>query len=86
MDEESPTLRARMHAERHPDGRPVYSPLMGLSLLVFFALAAQCMSTLAAVKRGTRSWRWPAFLFVYMSALAWGLSFVVWQVGTRLGG
>jgi ferrous iron transport protein B len=85
VDEESPTLRARMHAERHADGRPVYSPLMGLSLLVFFALAAQCMSTLAAVKRETRSWRWPAFLFAYMSALAWVLSFVVWQVGTRLG-
>lgn len=85
VDEESPTLRARMHAERHPDGRPVYSPLAGLSLLVFFSLAAQCMSTLAAVKRETRSWRWPAFVFGYMSALAWLCSLGVWQIGRALG-
>ena len=85
VDEESPTLRARLHAERHADGRTVYSPLAGLSLLVFFALAAQCMSTLAAIKRETRSWKWPAFVFGYMTALAWGMSFLVWQVGTALG-
>jgi ferrous iron transport protein B len=85
VDEESATLRERMRAERHADGRPVYSPLAGLSLLVFFALAAQCMSTLAAVKRETRSWRWPTFVFGYMTALAWGGSFLVWQVGRALG-
>ncbi len=85
VDEESATLRERMRAEHHADGRPVYSPLAGLSLLVFFALAAQCMSTLAAVKRETRSWRWPSFVFGYMTALAWGASFLVWQVGRALG-
>jgi ferrous iron transport protein B len=59
--------------------------LVGLSLMVFFALACQCMSTLAAVKRETRTWRWPVFLFVYMTALAWIASFVVYQGGRLLG-
>ena len=54
------------------DGRPVYTPLVGLSLMVFFALACQCMSTLAVVKRETRGWRWPVFLFAYMTALGLG--------------
>lgn len=84
-DEESGTLREAIKAEAHADGRPVYTPLVGLSLMVFFALAAQCMSTLAAVKRETRSWRWPAFLFAYMTALAWVASFAVHQGGRLLG-
>jgi ferrous iron transport protein B len=53
--------------------------------MVFFALACQCMSTLAVVRRETQSWRWPAFLFAYMTALAWVTSFVVFQVGSALG-
>jgi ferrous iron transport protein B len=84
-DEESDTLRATIKAETHADGKPVYTPLVGLSLMVFFALACQCMSTLAAVKRETRTWRWPVFLFVYMTALAWIASFVVYQGGRLLG-
>ena len=83
-DEGSEPLRAKMRAETR-DGKPAYSPLVGLSLMVFFALACQCISTLAVVKRETRSWRWPAFLFAYMTSLAWVTSFVVFQVGTRLG-
>ena len=53
--------------------------------MVFFALASQCMSTLAVVRRETRSWRWPAFLFTYMTALAYGASLLVFQVGRLLG-
>lgn len=85
VDEESLSLRDRMRAETRPDGKPVYTPLTGLSLMVFFALACQCMSTLAVVKRETRGWRWPVFLFGYMSALAWGMSFLVYQGGRLLG-
>jgi ferrous iron transport protein B len=85
VDEESDALRDRIRAERRPDGRPVYSPLAGMSLLVFFALACQCMSTLAVVKRETRGYRWPAFLFVYMTALAWICSFALYQGGQLLG-
>ena len=68
-----------MRAEVRPDGRLVWRPRVGLSLMVFMALAAQCMSTLAAVKRETKSWRWTGFLFTYMTALAWVGSFVVYQ-------
>jgi ferrous iron transport protein B len=53
--------------------------------MIFFALACQCMSTLAAVKRETQSWKWPVFLFAYMGVLAWVASFVVYQGGRWLG-
>jgi ferrous iron transport protein B len=53
--------------------------------MVFFAIACQCMSTLAVVKRETRSWAWPTFLFVYTGVLAWLLSFAVFQGGRLLG-
>jgi ferrous iron transport protein B len=81
----SPTLREKIRAETRLDGRPVYTPLVGLSLMIFFALACQCMSTLAAVRRETRSWSWPVFLFVYMGVLAWIASFAVYQGGRWLG-
>jgi ferrous iron transport protein B len=84
-DEESTTLRRAMREELREDGRRLYTPLVGLTLMIFFALACQCMSTLAVVKRETRSWRWPIFLFVYMTVLAWGVSFVVYQGGRLLG-
>jgi ferrous iron transport protein B len=85
VDETSTTLRQKIKAETYADGRPVYSPLVGLSLMVFFALACQCMSTLAVVKRETHSWRWPTFLFLYTGALAWVASFAVYQGGLLLG-
>jgi ferrous iron transport protein B len=81
-DEESQTLRERLRQERLPDGSPRYGPAVGLSLLVFFALSAQCLSTLAAVKRETGGWRWPAFLFGYMTALAWVGAFIAYRVGS----
>jgi len=85
VDAETSTLRDKLKSERHEDGRLVYTPLVGLSLLVFIALACQCMSTLAAVRRETGTYRWPLFMFVYMTALAWGASFVVYQGGLLLG-
>ncbi len=83
--EGSSTLREKIRAESYADGRPVYTPLVGLSLMIFFALACQCMSTLAAVKRETASWRWPLFLLLYMTTLAWVASFIVYQGGRALG-
>ncbi|MFT7669356.1 MAG: ferrous iron transport protein B [Planctomycetota bacterium] len=85
VDEESETLREKIRNERWPDGRAVYTPLVGLSLMVFIALACQCMSTLAAVYRETASWRWPLFMFTYMTALAWVASLLVYQGGRLLG-
>lgn len=84
-DEESLPLRERMQTERRVDGSPTWTPLVGASLMVFFALACQCISTLAVVKRETGGWRWPLFLFVYMTALAWVSSFLVYQGGRLLG-
>jgi len=83
-DDDAP-LRERMRTEMRVDGKPVYTPLVGLSLMIFFALACQCMSTLAVVRRETQSWRWPAFMFAYMTTLAWITSFVVFQLGSALG-
>ncbi len=83
-DEAAP-LRERLRNERRPDGTPAYTPLVGLSLMVFFALACQCMSTLAVTRRETHGWRWPAFMFTYMTALAWLASFVLYQTGRQLG-
>ncbi len=84
-DAESRVLRERVRDQEWPDGRKVYTPLVCFSLMVFFALACQCMSTLAVVKRETASWRWPVFLFVYMTALAWVASFIVYQGGQLVG-
>jgi len=81
----SNALRDRVREERWPDGRRVFTPLVCFSLMVFFALACQCMSTLAVVKRETRGWRWPTFLFGYMTALAWVASLAVYQSGRLLG-
>ena len=65
--------------------RPVFNIPVALSIMVFFALCAQCASTFAVMKRETNSWRWPIFTFVYMTALAWTLSFLVFQIGSALG-
>ncbi len=62
------------------------SPPAAVSLMVFFALCAQCVSTLAVIRRETGSWAWPAFTFVYMTVLAYVAAFVVYQVGSRLVG
>ncbi len=85
VDEGSTTLRAKIKDETRANGSRVYTPLVGLSLMIFFALACQCMSTLAAVYRETKNWRWPLFLFVYMTVLAWIASFAVYQGGRALG-
>lgn len=84
-DEGSEPLREALKEAKKPDGTKAYTPLVALSLMVFFALAMQCMSTLAVVHRETRSWRWPAFLFSYMTVLAWIVSFLVYQGGRLLG-
>jgi ferrous iron transport protein B len=66
-------------------GLPVYTPLVAISLMVFFALACQCMSTVAVARRETNSWKWPIFMLVFMNAIAWMASFLVFQGGRMLG-
>jgi ferrous iron transport protein B len=74
------TLRQKMNAAVRADGTKVYTLAAGLSLLVFYVLAMQCMSTLAVVKRETRSWKWPAIQLLYMTALAYLMSFIIFQL------
>ncbi len=66
-------------------GKHAYTPLVGLSLMVFFALACQCMSTVAVVRRETNSWRWPIAMIVLMNAMAWVASFLLYQGGRMMG-
>jgi ferrous iron transport protein B len=65
-------------------GQAVFSVPVALSIMVFFALCAQCASTLAIIKRETRSWGWAAFTFFYMTALAYIGALLVYQIGSRL--
>lgn len=74
-------LATAMQNDRYADGRPVWTPLVAISLLVWFVIAMQCMSTLAIVRRETGGWRWPIFMLVYMNALAYVCSLIVFQVG-----
>lgn len=74
------TLREKMSGATWKDGRPVYNLASGLSLMLFYSFAMQCMSTLAIVKRETKSWKFPAVQFVYMTALAYLCSFIAYQL------
>jgi len=75
-DETSETLREKMRAAKRDDGSVVYTKATGFSLLVFYLLAMQCMSTLSVVKRETGSWKWPVIQFLYMTGIAYLLSFI----------
>ncbi len=70
---------------RRPDGSKAWTPLVAVSMMVFFVLACQCMSTVAIVRRETNSWRWPLFMVTYMLVLAYIASFVTYQGGRLLG-
>ena len=83
--ENTASLAEVMKSERRDDGRVTYTPLTGLTLMVFYVFAMQCVSTVAVVRRETNSWKWPIFQTVYMTSLAWILAFLTYQVGTRLG-
>jgi ferrous iron transport protein B len=84
-DTNSSSLVDALKNAKRADGSPVWTPLTGLSLMIFFLLACQCMSTVAIVRRETNSWRWPAFMVTYMLALAYLASFVTYQGGHLLG-
>jgi ferrous iron transport protein B len=73
-----------MRADTYPNGKPVWTPLVAISLLIWFVLAMQCMSTLAIVRRETGGWKWPIGMLVYMNALAYVVCLAVYQIGSRL--
>jgi len=84
-DEESTGLRQAMTQARRPDGRKVWTPLAGVSLMIFFMIAMQCMSTLAVVRSETKSWKWTFFLIAYLTGTAYVASLLVYQGGRLLG-
>jgi ferrous iron transport protein B len=84
-DEDITPLREHMQAETWPDGAPVYTPLVCVSVMVFFVFAMQCLSTVAVVKRETNGWKWPLFQIGYMTAAAYIASLIVYQGGRLLG-
>ena len=75
------TIKNRMAAEVHPiTGAPLFNLASGISLLLFYAFAMQCMSTLAIVKRETNSWKWPIVQLVFMSIVAYGIALIAYQI------
>jgi ferrous iron transport protein B len=80
-EEDSSTIKARLKAEVNPEtGGPRYTPAVGLSLLVFYTFAMQCMSTLAVVYRETKGWKWPLIQLTYMTVLAYVSAFAVYHL------
>jgi ferrous iron transport protein B len=80
-EENTDPIREVMQREKHPDtGLPVYSFATGISLMIFYAIALQCISTIAVVRRETKSWMWPGIQFIGMGLLAWICSFAVFQL------
>lgn len=84
-NEESETLISAIRNARKPDGSVIWTPLTAVTLMVFFVLAMQCMSTVAVVRRETNSWAWTLFMVGYMTVLAYAAAFVTYQGGKLLG-
>jgi ferrous iron transport protein B len=80
-------MNSRLHTARwEGTDRPLFTLPVALSIMVFYALCAQCAATLAVIRRETNSWRWPLFSFTYMSVLAYVGALVTYQLGTWLAG
>lgn len=80
QDENSLRLRDKMKAAKWQDGSPVYTLASGLSLMVFYVFAMQCMSTLVIVRKETKTWKWPIIQFIYMTGLAYLMSWLVFAI------
>lgn len=78
-NEDEDTIKNKMAAETHNDGTKVFTLASGISLLLFYAFAMQCMSTLAIVKRETNSWKWPMLQLITMSAFAYIVALLAFQ-------
>ena len=80
QDDNDLRLRDKMKAAKKEDGTPVYTLASGVSLMIFYVFAMQCMSTLAVVKRETKTWKWPIIQLLYMTGLAYIMSLIVYQL------
>ena len=81
-EDDNTSLREKLQAAVRPDGTPVYSLAAALSLMIFYVLAMQCMSTLAIVKRETGTWKWPVVQFFMMTGLAYVLSWLTYTIAS----
>ena len=79
------TLAETLREQKSPDGLSQYRPRIALTLMVFYVFALQCVSTVAVVRRETNSWRWPAFQWIYMGALAWIFAFATYHICPLFG-
>ena len=79
-DEEGLLLRDKLKAAKKEDGSPLFTLATAISLMIFYLFAMQCMSTLAIVKRETKSWKWPMIQLVYMTGLAYIMSFIFYRI------
>lgn len=84
VEEDATPLEDAIRADTYDDGRPVWTPMVAVSLLVWFVLAMQCISTTAVVRRETGGWRWPLFQLAYMNVVAYVAALIVFQVGSRI--
>jgi ferrous iron transport protein B len=83
--DDMPTLAEKLRTAQKPDGAPRYTPRTGLALLAFFLFACQCVSTVAAIRRETKSLAWPAFVLGYTYALAYAAAVLVYQAAGFFG-
>ncbi len=86
VEEDATPLEDAIRADTYDNGKPVWTPMVAVSLLVWFVLAMQCISTTAVVRRETGGWRWPLFQLAYMNAVAYVAALITFQVGSRLFG
>ncbi|WP_373649942.1 ferrous iron transport protein B [Schlesneria sp. DSM 10557] len=84
VDENSQGLQTAVQSAKWPDGRPVYSIPVAISIMVFFALCAQCASTLLVIHRETNHWGWAVFTFVYMTSLAYVAAWIAFVVSSAI--
>jgi len=80
---ETDSVRKALLEDKWPDGRAVFTPLVCLTIMIYFVFSMQCISTLAVVRRETNTWRWPVFVFVYMTGFAYVAALAFYQVGLR---
>ncbi len=85
VEEESVDLRQALGKATWPDGSPLMTPWTAVGFMVFFALCCQCMSTLAVVRRETNIWKWPVFMFSYMTILAYLAAVGIHQLSRLFG-
>ena len=79
-------LKEAMKNDINPvTGKNVFTPLVAISIMVFYVYAAQCVATFAIVKTETNTWKWPIFMIAYMTLLAYIMSFLVYNLGQYFG-